>query len=63
MQRCPLAGYECGSMVEAKPWEASEQARQLCLRVRGSLSGHSPVSVGPAAPPAPLPLSGKSESE
>lgn len=36
MQQCPLAGSECGLMVRAKPWEASEVARQ-------SLSGRSPV--------------------
>ncbi len=35
MQRCPLAGFECGLMVWAKPWEAGEVARQ---EVAGSWS-------------------------
>lgn len=38
MQWCPLAGSDCGLMVWAKPWEASEVARH-------SLLGHGPVYV------------------
>lgn len=56
MQRCPLAGSECGLMVWAKPWEASEVARH-------SLLGHGPVCVGLAPAPDPVPLSGRPESE
>lgn len=58
MQRCPLAGSECGLMVRAKPWEAREVARQ-------SLVGHSPVCVcgwmGGAPASDPVPLSGRPE--
>lgn len=56
MQQCPLAGSNCGLMVRAKPWEASEMAKQ-------SLLGHGPVRVGLAPAPDPLPLSGGPESE
>lgn len=52
MQRCPLAGSNCGLMVWAKPWEASEVARQ-------SLLGHGPVFVGLAPAPDSVPLSGR----
>ena len=38
MQRCPLDGSDCGLMVGAKPWEASEVARH-------GLLGHGPLCV------------------
>lgn len=56
MQRCPLAGSECGLMVWAKPWESSEVARQTLL-------GHGPMCTGLASAPDPVPLSRKPESE
>ncbi len=56
MQRCPLAGSDCGLMVRAKPWEASEVARQSVL-------GQGPVFVGLAPAPDSVPLSGRPESE
>lgn len=51
MQRCPLAGSECGSMFWAKPWEADEA-------VRNSLLGRDPVCRSD-----PVPLSVRQESE
>lgn len=55
MQWCPLAGSDCGLMVWAKPWEASEVAAQ-------SLLGHGPACVGLAPAPDPVPLSGRPQS-
>lgn len=56
MQWCPLAGSDCGLMVWAKPWEASEVARQ-------SLLGHGPTFVGLAPASDPVTPTGRPESE